>query len=94
MRTLKQIQELHPTAEVIQVSEETSLYIINYPGLSLGISCNHMIAFHVAGHWHMATQKGSLLTKKNKVLFREQFKVTKWHDTNKELQQELINYIG
>lgn len=84
MITLKDIQALHPTAQITQ-TKTLQLFLVAYPGLTLALSFTTLIAFEAHGKWHLSTEKNSRGTTKHQHYLRELVRVDYWYSERKKL---------
>jgi hypothetical protein len=85
MVTIKDIQKIHPTAEVERL-KNNQLFLVKYPGLTLALSYKLLVGFKAYGRWHLSTEKVSKQTAKHQHYLRELFFVSKWYPRRVDLQ--------
>ena len=91
-KTVREIRDVYPNSEVEQV-KNLQLFLVQYPGLTLAIGKDTLLAFCHRDEWHISTQKTCRDTTCYQYHLRELYRITHWYNTRKELMEYLKNNL-
>lgn len=92
-RYLESVKKLHPTAEIERI-KNNHLCLVKYPGLTLALSYQLLIAFCADEDWHISTEKITVATTKHRYHLMDLFRIAHWYDSRKELLRSLKSILS